>query len=318
MMFFNCSASFVAYALLSTFATITERERDAVRFILELIPCYDEATGKLRMTPDAHVLSQIYLAELRVMAGRHSYIHEGSLEEAPQARALLSVIVMPLIRHLCAEEYECLLESMEEAYFLLSRPVDVLDELVIMWRIRNSKIVTDWRSHPTGDLENYEFGVELPDKTLLEDLLAPLPYPTKPKPCSSIVVVHTYDPGELGLAEYGARLIDSDEVTALPRSECVKELELKEKAVKTGSNIFAIPFLGRSRGSSDSRSEHSYSSGSSGLSWISWDELQGPMDDLEGNQSVCAPSHNTERDVQEKVSKRKRLSHYVKMLFRRV
>ncbi|CAE6422186.1 unnamed protein product, partial [Rhizoctonia solani] len=136
-MFFECNASFVAYALLSTFPTITEKEREAVRFIIELIPCYDEATGKLRMTFDAHVLAQIYLAELRVLAGRHSYIHEGSLEEAPQARALLSVIVIPLIRHLSAEEYNRLVDSLEETHLLLSRPLDVLDELVVLWRIRN-------------------------------------------------------------------------------------------------------------------------------------------------------------------------------------
>ncbi|CAE6471145.1 hypothetical protein ACGC1H_001006 [Rhizoctonia solani] len=316
-MFFDCNASFVAYALLSTFATITEKERDAVRFILELIPCYDEATGNLQMSFDAHVLAQIYLAELRVIAGRHSYTHDGSLEEAPQARALLSVIVVPLVRHLCAEEFNCLLESLEDAYFLLSRPSDVLDELVIMWRIQNRRITTDWRSFPTGDMENYEFGVELPDKISLETLLTPLPYPTKPKPFSVVVAEHTYEATELDLTKCRVRL-DPDENRTLPHSECVKEVGLKEKA-KTSSNIFAIPFLGRSRGSSDSQSEYSYSSGSSGLSWISWnEEFQGPMDDLERSHSTRALNHKGDRSAEVKPSKRKRLSGYMRMLFRYV
>ncbi|CAE6422481.1 unnamed protein product [Rhizoctonia solani] len=314
-MFLDCNASFVAYALLSTFATITEKERDAVRFIIELIPCYDEATGKLRMSFDAHVLAQIYLAELRVMAGRHNYTHDGSLEEAPQARALLSVIVVPLIRHLCAEEYNYLLESLEAAYFLLSRPLDVLDELVIMWQIRNAKIVTDWCSHPTGDLENYEFGVELPDNLSLEVLLTPLPYPTRPKPFSIVAAEYTYEETELDLAKCKARL-DSGENRTLPRSECVKESGLKEKA-KTGSNIFAVPFLGRSHRSSDSQSEYSYSSGSSGLSWISWnEEFQGPMDELERSHSTRVPNHKGDRSAEIKLSKRKRFSRYMRLLFK--
>ncbi|KAG9086116.1 hypothetical protein FRC06_003268, partial [Ceratobasidium sp. 370] len=80
-MFFTCKADYVAYALLSRFETVTEPERDVVQYILQLVPCYDTATGKLRMTRDAHILAQIYLAQLRVLAGWHSYVHEGSLED---------------------------------------------------------------------------------------------------------------------------------------------------------------------------------------------------------------------------------------------
>ncbi|KAG8715400.1 hypothetical protein FRC11_004300 [Ceratobasidium sp. 423] len=313
-MFFDCNASFVACALLSTFTTITEKERDAVRFIIELIPCYDGATGKLRMTFDAHVLAQIYLAELRVMAGRHSYIHDGSLEEAAQARTLLNVIIMPLIRHLCTEEYNDLLDSMAEAHFLLSRPLDVLDELVIMWRIRNANVARDWRSLPIGDLDNYEFGVELPTEFSLEDLLTALPYPTKP--LSSAVTEYTLVEPGVDSKEYRLHLIDSNETKSLPRSECAKELELKEKP-KTNSNVFAIPFLGRSRGSSDSQSECSYSSGSSETSWILTEEKHERVNDPEMDHSTHAPNCKGDLDAEAKPPRRKQFSRYVKMLFRR-
>ncbi|KAJ1308262.1 hypothetical protein OPQ81_003977 [Rhizoctonia solani] len=264
-MFFECNAAFVAYALLSNFAIITEKERDAVQFIIELIPCYDGVTGNLRMTFDTHVLAQIYLGELRVMAGRHSYTHYGSLEEAPQARALLNVVVMPLIRHLSDEEYGDLLGSLGEAYFLLSQPLDVLGRLVTMWRARNVSITMDWRSHPIGGLDNYQFGVELPGKLLLEDLLTPLPYPTK----SSSAIMTSYTLGqqsEVDLTEFRKHLVDSSRTKAPPRSECAKELELKQKA-KPNLHVLTIPFVGRSRGSSDSRSGYSRSSGSSEISW---------------------------------------------------
>ncbi|CAE6477048.1 unnamed protein product [Rhizoctonia solani] len=313
IMFFDCNASFVAYALLSTFTTITEKERDAVRFIIELIPCYDEATGKLRMTFDAHVLAQIYLAELRVMAGRHSYTHDGSLEEAAQARALLNVVIMPLIRHLCPEEYNDLLDTLEEAYFLLSRPLDALDELVIMWRIRNATVARDWRSHPIGHLDNYKFGIELPTKFSLEDLLTPLPYPTK-SPSSIVTEYVPMEPG-VDLAEYQAQLIDSNKTRSLPRSECAKELELKEKP-KTNSNVFAIPFLGRSRGSLGSRSEYSYSSSGSEASWSLTEEELKRTSDPEMNRPMGPLNRKSDRNAETKPPRRKWFSRCVKALLK--
>jgi hypothetical protein len=57
----------------------------SVPYMLVLANLYfdrqDDLTGKLRMTHDAHILAQIYLAELRIMAARHTYTHDGSLED---------------------------------------------------------------------------------------------------------------------------------------------------------------------------------------------------------------------------------------------
>ncbi|KAH7344112.1 hypothetical protein B0J17DRAFT_739947 [Rhizoctonia solani] len=318
-MFLDCDASFVACALLSTFVIVTEKERDAVRFIIELIPCYDEVTGKLRMTFDTHVLAQIYLAELRVLASRHSYIHDGSLEEAPQARALLNVVFMPLIRHLRIEEYNNLLESIDKAHYLLSRPLDVLDELAIQWRILNVKVATNWRSHPVEDLENYEFGVELPVKYSLEDLLTPLPYPTKPKPFGILVEYASVQP-KVNLDGRRMHLTDSNELKELPRSECAKELEFKEKA-RPNSNVFTIPLLGDSRGPFDSQSQYSQNSGSSGVSWVYEHEepktkLQRMVNNEDMDLPIRALSHQSVREAGMKLPRHKRLSRYVKTLFR--
>ncbi|CAE6505407.1 unnamed protein product [Rhizoctonia solani] len=277
----------------------------------------DRVTQNLQITFDAHVLAQIYLAELRVLAGRHSYIHDGSLEGAPQARALLNVVVMPLIRHLRTEEYNNLLESIDEAYFLLSRPLDILDELMVMWRIRNARVTIDWRSYPVGGLENYEFKAELPVKCFLEDLLTPLPYPTRPSPFS-IAAENASEQSELNLVECRTHSIDSK---MWPQSECAQEPELEEQA-KLNSNIFAIPFLGHSRGSLDSRLQHSQNSGSSGESWVyehkeSKPELQEMVNYEDMNHTMCAPNHKSSQGVGLKLPRHKRLSRFVKTLFRR-
>lgn len=39
-MFFDCKADFIAYALLSSFEIITEADRDAVEYTLELVASY--------------------------------------------------------------------------------------------------------------------------------------------------------------------------------------------------------------------------------------------------------------------------------------
>jgi hypothetical protein len=44
IMTFDCSATFIVYVLLSCFDIITERERDVVRFTLDLVSCYVSAT----------------------------------------------------------------------------------------------------------------------------------------------------------------------------------------------------------------------------------------------------------------------------------
>ncbi|KAF8603432.1 hypothetical protein BDV93DRAFT_523221 [Ceratobasidium sp. AG-I] len=179
-MFFDCKADFIACALLSSFTTITEADRDAVEYTLELVASYDIEIGKLRMTRDAHVLAQIYLAQLRVMASRHNYTHDGSLEDITQARALMSVIVVPLLRHLSISEYEDIIVSLDRAEVLLSYPLEELNKLVASWRIQNIIHLTNWTSLPLNGADSYHFGAPAPVQGFqLEETLTPLPYPTK-------------------------------------------------------------------------------------------------------------------------------------------
>ncbi|KAG9096731.1 hypothetical protein FS749_007854 [Ceratobasidium sp. UAMH 11750] len=178
-MFFTCKADYVAYALLSRFDTVAEQERDVVQYILELIPCYDTVTGKLRMTRDAHILAQIYLAQLRVLARWHSYVHEGSLEDPAQARALLSVVVIPLVRHLSTDEYEDILESMHEAEALLSLGVAALNVLVERWNASHMELRHQWRTDPIDGGNEWYYGYVLSVSFRIEDVVTPLPYPVK-------------------------------------------------------------------------------------------------------------------------------------------
>ncbi|KAG8709051.1 hypothetical protein FRC09_000902, partial [Ceratobasidium sp. 395] len=180
-MFFDCKADYVACALLSRFDTVTKQERDVVQYILELIPCYDTMTGRLRMTRDAHILAQIYLAELRTLAGWHSYVHEGSLEDPAQARTLLGVVVIPLIRHLSLDEYEDILESMHVAKALLSVDITTLDKLMEHWKSSHMELMHGWRTHPTDGREAWYYGYTQSVPFRIEDVVKALPYPLKEK-----------------------------------------------------------------------------------------------------------------------------------------
>lgn len=153
------------------------------------------------MTRDAHVLAQIHLAQLRVMASRHRYTHDGSLEDITvsnsvtinlvpstntlnlliqQARALLSVIIVPLLRHLSVSEYNNIVASLDRAEVLLSHPLEELNKLVTSWRIQNIALLINWTSHPLDGADSYYFGGPAPVEGFrLEDILTPLPYPTK-------------------------------------------------------------------------------------------------------------------------------------------
>lgn len=53
------------------------------------------------MTRDAHVLAQIYLAQLRAMAARHSYTHDGSLEDVTVSAPIAPYFVL-LINLVCS------------------------------------------------------------------------------------------------------------------------------------------------------------------------------------------------------------------------
>ncbi|KAG8707873.1 hypothetical protein FRC08_000251 [Ceratobasidium sp. 394] len=111
------------------------------------------------------------------MAVRHSYVHKGSLKSDNQARALLSVIVTPLVRHLSSEQYQDIVASIEEANTLLSLPISTLNELVASWRIQNLELVLNWRSFPVLGTKMYSFGCSALPGFRVEDVLTPLPYP---------------------------------------------------------------------------------------------------------------------------------------------
>ncbi|CAE6477051.1 unnamed protein product [Rhizoctonia solani] len=265
-MYFDCNASFIAYSLLSTFSTITENERDAVQVILELLPCYDVLSGELHVTHEAHIVAQIFLEEFRAMASRHSYVQECSLEDVTEARDLLNAIVLPLVRHLSQREYNDIRRTIEDADKLLSHPLELLNELLTMWCLRNFEVVSEWHSYPIEGVENYHSGMELPNGTKLEEVLMPLPYPTK---------MHSSDSGHSTEDErprhrherrrkrqtrsYAA---ESSKPRAVPRSEGSRELALKSKP-KPKSKHFFIPRFTSSRTSSDTAHDSSDNSDSS-------------------------------------------------------
>ncbi|KAH7344122.1 hypothetical protein B0J17DRAFT_765244 [Rhizoctonia solani] len=178
----DCNAKFVVYSLLSGFGSVTEKESDATRFILGLLPCFmngGRRLAKVPMTNDTYTLAQLYLPELRVMASRHSYIHRGPLKNSKHAQALLNVVACPLTIHLSPGERKQLLGSISDAEVLLSNPLDVLNELVAAWRARHLELFTNWRSLPIAGVDEYYFGVKLPVPLALEEILTPLPYPSK-------------------------------------------------------------------------------------------------------------------------------------------
>ncbi|CAE6422376.1 unnamed protein product [Rhizoctonia solani] len=204
-MLLDCSADFVVYSLLSGFGSVTERERDATRFILGFLCCMNgnHRMPKILMTNDAYTLAQLYLPELRVMASRHSYVHKGPLKSSKvsstsfstyvfvlnprpirpqQAQVLLNIVVSPLIFHLSSEERKQILGSIGDAEALLSNPLDLLNEFVAAWKIRYLELFTNWRSLPIGGVDGYHFGVKIPVPLALEEVLTPLPYPPKLPP----------------------------------------------------------------------------------------------------------------------------------------
>ncbi|CAE6467556.1 unnamed protein product [Rhizoctonia solani] len=264
-MTFDASASFIAYSLLSTFSTITENERDAVQVILELLPCYDVLSGELHVTHEAHIVAQMFLDEFRAMANRHSYVQEGVLGDVAEARELLSVIVLPLVRHLSQGEYNNIRCTIEDADRLLSHPLELLNELLTMWRLRNFEVISEWHTYPIEGFENYYFGMELPNDVTLGELLMPLPYPTKLH--SSDSGYSTEDEGTKHKHERRRKrqarsnAAEPSKPRAVPRSECARELALKSKSKPTSKRHF-LPRFTSSRTSSDTAHDSSDNSDS--------------------------------------------------------
>ncbi|CAE6365845.1 unnamed protein product [Rhizoctonia solani] len=265
-MYFDCTAPFIAYSLLSTFPAITENERDAVQVIIELLPCYDVLAGELQITHEAHVVARIFLEEFRTMASRHCYVQEGTLENTAEARALLSVIVLPLVRHLSQSEYNNIRRTIEDADALLSHPLPALNELLNKWRLQNFEIVSEWHSYPIEGVEDYRFGLELPNGVQLEEVLMPLPYPTKQHRNDS--GYSTEDEGPKPRHERRRkrqtrpRATEASKSRPVPRSEGTRELALKSKT-KPKPKRFFLPRFTSSRTSSDTVHDSSDNSDSS-------------------------------------------------------
>ncbi|QRW15749.1 uroporphyrinogen decarboxylase [Rhizoctonia solani] len=183
-MSFDCSAPFIAYSLLSTFSTITENERDATQVIIELLPCYDVLTGELHVTHEAHIVACVFLEEFRAMARRHCYIQEGSLDNvvcdysSPRPPSVPKRVQRhPSYYRRCGRA--------------TLPPTPVLNELLNKWRLRNFEIVSEWHSYPVEGVEEYRFGLELPNGAQLEEVLMPLPYPTKQQSTTRAILPKT-------------------------------------------------------------------------------------------------------------------------------
>ncbi|KAG8705952.1 hypothetical protein FRC11_008657, partial [Ceratobasidium sp. 423] len=264
----DCNAKFVVYSLLSGFGSVTQRERDATRFVLGLIPsCVNgRRLVKVSMTNDAYTLAQLYLPELRVMASRHSYVHNEPLKNSKQAQTLLSVIVSPLVFHLSFEERKQILGSIGDVEVLLSNPLDVLNELVAAWKIRHLELVTNWRSLPIAGVDEYYFGVKLPVPLKFEELLTPLPYPSKtPRANWSRTVGYEIASNRYGkLPLCGQRIpppkpMDFQLTTRSVPSRPDKKSELK--ALDLRDQYFVLPDLARTSSDSSSASTSTNDSG---------------------------------------------------------
>ncbi|CAE6471151.1 hypothetical protein ACGC1H_001004 [Rhizoctonia solani] len=323
-MSFDCNAPFIAYSLLSTFSTISDNERDAVQVILELIPCYDVLSKELYVTHEAHAVAQILLDELRMMASRHSYVQEGALEDVTEARDLLNVIVLPLVRHLSESEYNEIRRTIEDADKLLSNPLDLLNDLLTVWRLRNLEVINKWHSYPIEGLEHYHSGVEPPNGVKLEELLMPLPYPAKlhssDSGCSTEDEGAKQKPERRRRRQTRSHTSDSGKPRAVPRSECARELALKSKP-KSRSKHFFLPRFTSSHTSSDSAHDSGDNSDSSrsynghSRRYPNFVERGDETECLCETGHVCVlhpDSHPSDYEAGVKIPRRKRLVNLVK------
>ncbi|KAF8743452.1 hypothetical protein RHS02_03224, partial [Rhizoctonia solani] len=323
-MYFDCSAPFIVYSLLSTFSTITENERDATQVIIELLPCYDVLTGELHVTHEAHIVARVFLEEFRAMARRHCYIQEGSLDNVVEAHDLFSVIILPLVRHLSQNEYNDIRRTIEDADALLSHSLPVLNELLNKWRLRNFEIVSEWHSYPVEGVEEYRFGLELPNGAQLEEVLMPLPYPTKQQSTDS--GYSTEDEGPKSRHERRRKRHthshdkESSKPRPVPRSEGTRELALKSRT-KPKSKRFFLPRFTSSRTSSDTAHDSSDNSDSSRSfdgqyrRYPNFIERGDEMECLCETGGICllhAEGHPRDSETSARLPHRKRLVNLVK------
>ncbi|CEL59218.1 hypothetical protein RSOLAG1IB_03151 [Rhizoctonia solani AG-1 IB] len=134
----DLNATLIAYVFLSCFDLVSERERDVVCFVLDLLSSYDILTGELPMTQNVALLAQIYVHELCVMAAYYRQESEGlSWSNQIDPSTLLNAVLLPLIRNLSHDQFQDIVSTADDAEAILSYPLDMLNELVANWK--NSK-----------------------------------------------------------------------------------------------------------------------------------------------------------------------------------
>ncbi|KAJ1308304.1 hypothetical protein OPQ81_004017 [Rhizoctonia solani] len=128
-------ATLIAYVFLACFDHVSERERDVVCFIIHLLTCCDVLAGELPMTQNVALLAQIYVHELCVMAAYYRRGDEGfSWNNQTDPRTLLNAVLLPLSQNLTYEQHQNILKTLDNAETILDYPLDMLDELVAIWK----------------------------------------------------------------------------------------------------------------------------------------------------------------------------------------
>ncbi|KAF8709619.1 hypothetical protein RHS03_03321, partial [Rhizoctonia solani] len=136
----DLSATLIVYIFLACFDVVSERERDVVCFVLDLLSSYltqrqDVMARELPMTQNVVLLAQIYAHELCIMAAYYRQESEGfSWSNQSDPGTLLNTVLLPLIQNLTHDQHQNIIYTLEEAEMILAYPLDMLDELITSWK----------------------------------------------------------------------------------------------------------------------------------------------------------------------------------------
>ncbi|ELU39815.1 hypothetical protein AG1IA_06155 [Rhizoctonia solani AG-1 IA] len=136
----DLSATLIVYIFLACFDVVSERERDVVCFVLDLLSSYltqrqDVMARELPMTQNVVLLAQIYAHELCIMAAYYRRESEGfSWSNQSDPGTLLNTVLLPLIQNLTHDQHQNIIYTLEEAEMILAYPLDMLDELITSWK----------------------------------------------------------------------------------------------------------------------------------------------------------------------------------------
>ncbi|QRW15724.1 hypothetical protein RhiXN_03725 [Rhizoctonia solani] len=131
----DLSATLIVYIFLACFDVVSERERDVVCFVLDLLSSYDVMARELPMTQNVVLLAQIYAHELCIMAAYYRRESEGfSWSNQSDPSTLLNTVLLPLIQNLTHDQHQNIIYTLEEAEMILAYPLDMLEELITSWK----------------------------------------------------------------------------------------------------------------------------------------------------------------------------------------